>query len=224
MRNKLLTLFALFVANLFVVQNVRAQIPELSGVSDFLCGIWRSKITKKLNNKDSKGEMTYLVLHNPTSVTRDAVIIYYDEDQKFVNCQVVRLTPHDFEKLPLMCPDGPFQGSKRGAILQGQGVVEIRSAPVGKEDPNNPGGLIGYVQMAEGHSVYDFGGWTPPDTWNVSGLTLGFAPLFPVDVKLFTPHSPIQGQYTAISRCVCEKLTTLKSPQILKTIFCVQIE
>jgi hypothetical protein len=224
MCNRLLTFLGYLVISFMMAQTVQAQIPELCGVSDFLCGVWKSKITKQVNNKDSRGEMTYIVLHNPTGVTRDAVILYYDEDQKFVNCQVVRLTPHDFEKLPLIFPKGPYDGSKKGTIIQGQGVVEIRSAPVGKEDPNNPGGLTGYVQIVEGHSMYDFGAWTPPDTWNVSGNTLGFAPLFPVDTKLFTPHSPIQGQYTAIYRCVCEKLAVLNSPQSLKKIFCIQIK
>lgn len=196
MRIRFFILIGFLVASLFIVQSTIAQLPELSGVSDFLCGFWKSK----------KGEMTYITLHNPTSVTRDAVLLYYDNDQKFVNCQVVRLTPHDFEKLPLIFPDGPYQGSKRGMIIQGEGVVEIRSAPVVKEDPNHPGGLIGYIQMVDGESIYEFGAAIPPPGYSARGLTLGMAPLFPVDVKLFTPYAPIPKQYDAIRKCVCEKL------------------
>lgn len=205
--------------SLMVCVPAHAQIPELSGVSDFLCGIWKSEVTQK----DSKGEMTYLILHNPTAVTRDAVVLYYGEDQKFLYCHVVRLTPHDFEKLPLIFPDGPYDGSKKGMVQQGQGVLEVRSAPVVKENPNNPGGLIGYVQVVEGYSLYDFGAAVPPDSWQASGLTLGLSPLFPVDVELFTTSSPIQGQLSKIVDCVCDKLKALNSPKELQDIFCIRI-
>lgn len=214
MRTRTLLFTGLVVACLLVVQSTTAQLPELSGVSDFLCGFWKSK----------KGEMTYIILHNPTAVTRDAVVLYYDDDQKFVNCQVVRLTPHDFERLPLLCPKGPYDASKSGIVLQGEGVAEIRSAPVVKENPNDRGGLIGYVQTVDGESIYEFGAATPPPSYSARGLTLGIAPLFPVDIHLFTPYSPIPNQYDAIRECVCEKLGTLKSPQELKNIFCLQVK
>lgn len=220
MSSKTFLVTGLLVAGLLVCQPASAQIPELSGVSDFLCGFWKSVETEK----NVKGEMTYTILHNPTSFTRDAVLLYYGEDQEFLYCQVVRLTPHDFEKLPLIFPDGPYEGSKKGLIQHGQGVLEVRSAPVTKENPNNPGGLIGYVQIVEGHSLYDFGAATPPQTWAASGLSLGLSPLFPVDVELFTPQSPIQGQLSKIVKCVCEKLMTLKASQELQDIFCIRLE
>ena len=206
MRIKVLISIGIFVVSLFIVYPAAAQLPELSGVSDFLCGFWKSK----------NGEMTQIILHNPTSVSRDAVLLYYDDDQKFVNCQVIRLSPHDFELLRLVFPTAPpsyDQVGSSGYMIQGEGVVEIRSAPVVKEDPNHPGGLVGYVQIVEGEILEK----------SPSGSTRAIAPLFPVDVRLFTPYAPIPGQYDAIRRCVCEKLGALKSPQELKTIFCKQI-
>jgi len=207
MRIKFSLLISIFVVSLFIVHPVIAQLPELSGVSDFLCGFWKSK----------KGEMSQIILHNPTSVSRDAVLLYYDEDQKFLNCQVLRLSPHDFGLLRPTFPTAPpsfDQWGSSGYVIQGEGVVEIRSAPVVKEDPNHPGGLIGYVQIVEGEIVDK----SPTER------TLGIAPLFPVDVKLFTPFAPIPNQYDTIRRCVCEKLGKLNSPQELKAIFCLQVK
>lgn len=207
MRIKIFLIVVLLIIGFSVAQPASAQLPELSGVSDFLCGFWKS----------SKGEMTQIILHNPTAVSRDAVLLYYDEDQKFVNCQVMRLTPHDFELVKLVFPTAPpdfDQVGSSGYVLQGQGVVEIRSAPVVNEDPNHPGGLIGYVQMVQGEIMDK----------SPSEQTRGIAPLFPVDTKLFTPFAPIPGQYDSIRKCVCEKLGALKSPQKLKTIFCTRVE
>lgn len=90
-----------------------------SGASDFLYGRW----------KNFQGESTQIVLHNPSSVSRDAVILYYGWDEDFKDCQIVRLSPHDLVML-----DPP---------LEGGGPVEIRAAPLQKE--KRQGGLVGYI-------------------------------------------------------------------------------
>lgn len=90
-----------------------------SGASDFLLGRW----------KNFEGESTQIILHNPSSVSRDAVLLYYGWREDFKASQVVRLSPHDLAVL-----EPP---------LEGGGPVEIRAAPLQKE--KRPGGLVSYV-------------------------------------------------------------------------------
>lgn len=93
-----------------------------SGASDFLLGRW----------KDFEGERSQIWLHNPTSVDRDVVLLYYGWRENFLGCQIARLSPHDL---------GLFEPP-----IAGGGPVEIRAAPVQKEA--RPGGLVGYVRYA----------------------------------------------------------------------------
>lgn len=95
-----------------------------SGASDFLLGRW----------KNFEGEVTQILLHNPTSVDRDVVLLYYGWRENFLACQISRLSPHDLAVL-----DPPVEGG---------GPIEIRAAPLKKE--KRPGGLVGYTRHESG--------------------------------------------------------------------------
>jgi hypothetical protein len=95
-----------------------------SGASDFLYGRW----------KNFDQEQTTIVLHNPSTVYRDAVLLYYGWREDFRGWQFARLSPHDHLELTPPVPGG--------------GPVEIRAAPLAKEKP--PGGLVGYVVTKSG--------------------------------------------------------------------------
>jgi hypothetical protein len=117
-----------------------------SGASDFLYGRW----------KNFEGESTQIILHNPSSVSRDAVLVYYGWREDFKACQIVRLSPHD-----LVVLDPP---------LEGGGPVEIRAGPLEKE--KRPGGLVGYVVRRSGGT-----------TQGIVQLILDDPELFNIDVK-----------------------------------------
>lgn len=196
MLKKALLIVTLFASSALFPSAAVAQLPELSGVSDFLAGFWKNK----------GGEMTRILLHNPTSVNRDVVLLYYDDEELFNNCQVERLTPHDFEELRLIFPGGPSALTTVGDV--GEGVVEIISASLTKEDPNNPGGIVGYIQMVDGDIRYETGAVAPPNDYSARGITLGMAPMFPIDVQLFSIDAK---NSRAIQECACEKLQSLPS-------------
>lgn len=76
------------------------------------------------------GETSQVVLTNPSSVSRDAVVIFYDDAEQFKACQVERLSPHDMESVT--------------APALGYGALQVRVGRLAKEPI--PGGLIGYVE------------------------------------------------------------------------------
>lgn len=206
MIRKAALLLMLIASSALITSSASAQLPELSGVSDFLTGIWK--------NMDE--ETTRVLLQNPTSVNRDVVLLYYDDDEVFENCQIARMTPHDFEELRLIFPGAPGAPTTVGGV--GQGVVEVIAAPLTKEDPNSPGGLTGYVQIVNGDIRYDSGALTPPESYSATGLTLGMAPLFPIDVQLFNIDAK---NSRAIQDCACERLRALPgAPAALISRFC----
>ena len=197
-------LLAVIAVVLAAVVPAGAQLPELVGVSDFLAGFW----------KHSGGEATQVALHNPSPVSRLAVLLYYDDDQNFRNCQVERLSPHDFSRLPLVFDGAPpdyDQHGNYGAPGPG-GALEIRSMPEAPENPNTPGGLVGYIEL--------FKGLEPQE----AGATRAIAPLFPVDVELFTATTPLHSS-AAVDKCICPKLEASHTPALnkLKAIFCPRI-
>ena len=160
-----------------------AQFPPCngSGASDFLVGQWQSE------------QMTRLMLENPTSVERDAAVLYYDDYEHFLGCQIARLSPHGFIAMDLP----PFtETSHLPGMFQHprQGPVEIRAAPMRPE--KRPGGLVGYVQ----YFMFD-----------IKHLTNELVQLYEGDVKQFdVQHS----ERNAVANCLCGELKLRNSPLI----------
>ncbi len=142
-----------------------------SGASDFLLGRW----------KNFEGEHTQILLHNPSWVSRDAVLLYYGWREDFRACQIVRLSPHDMVSLE--------------ASLTGGGPLQIRAAPVQKEE--RPGGLVGYIR-----SVRD------PKTRALTQFILEDQASFNIKKQ----------NLTSVRKCACNMLGQKQSP--LQKVFC----
>ena len=178
MQNRIIAgIVVLIVAAIFAL-SVAAQSPALSGTSDLLLGIWTF----------SGSDVTSITVHNPTARPRVAVAIFYGENEDFLRCEAVWLSPHRYYEI--LCPTCQ---NGIGALAGKQGAVEIRSGPQGAEDPNQPGGLIGYISIRSPN----------PDS-----PTQTHAPMFPLDPKLFNIEN---RSLAAVGKCVCKKFDDLRS-------------
>jgi len=188
-------LMAAMIATSFGLSGIAlAQLPQLSGVSDFLCGYWTNR----------GGQSSRVMLQNPSEVIRGAVVLYYDDEEHFLDCRFLVLSTHDFEVVT------PTPLTSVWQSLAGKaGAVEILSAPSSRyqEDPDRPGGLIGYIEIRQGEL-----GQEPFD----SIVTRGVAPLFPVDKRLFNIASENRQ---AIATCVCPKLKDIEGTSLLQAKF-----
>lgn len=168
-----------------------AQIAEpVQGAGSFLNGYWI------LNNVWT----TSIVLLNPTGKDRDAIVLFYDDEERFLTCDVRRLTPHDMEivRFPVLFRDlcAAFPDTCAGRSLAGfGGHVEIRSEPV---DNSGKPGINGYVMLI-----------------GRGDATSSTSPLFVVDAALFQIEA---RDALRIAQCACPRLKTLRSP--LEAVFC----
>jgi hypothetical protein len=178
MHNRIIALIVVLIVNATIAQNGIAQSPVLSGTSDFLVGVWTF----------SGSDFTTITLHNPTVRPRVAVAIFYGENEDFLRCEVAWLSPHRYYSI--LCPTC-YNGI--GTLADKQGAVEILSGPQGTEDPNQPGGLIGYINISSPKS---------------DSPTQAVAPMFPLDTKLFNIEN---RSMAAVGKCVCKKFDDLRS-------------
>jgi hypothetical protein len=170
-----------------------AQFPpcEGSGASDFLIGQWQSEY----------GQSTRLMLENPTSVERDAAVLYYDDYEHFLGCQFARLSPHDYIAMDL--PQFP-EISRLPGMFQNphKGPVEIRAAPLRPE--KRPGGLVGYLR----YFMFD-----------IKQPTNELVQLYEADLQQFDVQ---RSDAKAVENCLCEKLKLFKSSLLSQ--FCPLLE
>jgi hypothetical protein len=100
--------YELSAANGYVgAESTRVWKVDPLGVSPLLVGRWIGGST--VNNNGN----TEITLQNPTKNTQKALIIYYDQQENFLECEVKVLTKHDIESfnppLSLVGKTGAFE-------------------------------------------------------------------------------------------------------------------
>lgn len=83
------------------------------GVSPLLVGQWKNGVSAT-----SPKSRTEITLQNPTQNSQAALIIYYDDEETFLQCEVKYLSPHDIESFEIPVSDftGASMMSKGGAF------------------------------------------------------------------------------------------------------------
>ncbi len=179
---------------LAAVPTAFSQVAEQSqGAGNFLNGYWTLSAT------GSSGT----VLLNPTGKDRDAVVLFYDDEERFLTCDVRRLTPHDMEiiRFPILlrdfCSTFPETCAGGRIVVAEGGHMEVRSEPA---DFSGKPGINGYVIVPGGGAVI-----------------ASSSPLFVLDPGLFQVEAKDAPR---IMQCACPRLKTLHSP--LEPLFCGQ--
>jgi hypothetical protein len=165
------------------------------GISVFLTGYW-------VGNDPNTGvnDKTKITLQNPTANTQIALIIYYDDNENFLDCDIQVLTKHDIETFT---PHNVgFSGTSMFAPKKGAFEVLSDAAGFAFNDPKN---LCSIALGPPTFTVPIFPGYPPSVGYDflVENFTTGLAgdvrrggtssiALHQVDFLYFTPPGTVK--------------------------------
>ncbi len=149
------------------------------GVTPFLVGRWTGGDPKTgLNDK------TKITLQNPTDTDQEVLILYYDKEERFLQCDSLTLTPHDIETKVLPNTDRfgksmfkPAAGAFEVLTTQAKGVKKrfselflysgVLSGDTKWIEEEFHGGIVGDLLIGGDATLHlhkvNFLYWNPPD-------------------------------------------------------------
>jgi len=190
---------ALVLTSIVAVQEARAINPKSHnttrvwntdplGVSPLLAGKWQ--------NGDPGRPLTDITLQNPTTNRQLALIIYYDDNEKFLQCVVKDLSTHDIDTFSPPVTD--FFGTTM--LFKGGAFEVVTTAARGLQTHTVYQGTGGNQRKVSLNTEHDglVGSYTTRPT--AKGIASSL-PLHQVNFKYFSPPEDTSN----FSACVCPK-------------------